>query len=180
MSARVRVAVVVSAAVSLAGWRTRALTGRGAVAATAVGTGVIGGCSWPGAVVLGTFFVSASGLSRLARPSPVAAKGSRRDERQVLANGAVAAVAALLGGRIDRRLGLGMAAGALAAATADTWATEIGSTSRQTPRLIISGRFVERGASGAVTSRGSLAALCGSAVVAAVTGIVSDLSSNAK
>ncbi|MDQ3547539.1 MAG: DUF92 domain-containing protein [Chloroflexota bacterium] len=163
---------VVSTAISVAGWRARALSGRGAVAATGVGTAIAVGASWPGMVVLGTFFVSSSALSRTQRHGGVAAKGSRRDEWQVLANGAVAAVSALAGGRVDRAFGLSLSAGALAAAAADTWATELGASSRTTPRLILSGRAVPRGTSGGVTSRGSLAALGGAATLGAIAGIV--------
>src|SRR5438093_5230732 len=47
-------------------------------------------------------------------------------------------------------------AGALAAAAADTWATEIGAFSPFAPRLITSGRQVPRGTSGGITVLGSL------------------------
>ncbi|HYI14850.1 MAG TPA: DUF92 domain-containing protein [Thermomicrobiales bacterium] len=169
MRARLLAGSIVSAAISLAGWRAKALSGRGALTATGVGASIATGSSWPGMVVLGTFFISSSALSRLGSQPEIVAKGSQRDERQVLANGAVAAIAALVGGKVDRALGTSLAAGALAAATADTWATELGAGSQRIPRLAWSGRSVPPGTSGGVTPRGSLASLGGAIAIGIVT-----------
>lgn len=46
--------------------------------------------------------------------------------------------------------------GALAAATADTWATEIGAFSPRNPRHILSFQEVTKGSSGGVTLLGTL------------------------
>lgn len=171
------VGAIVSAAISTAGWRAKALSGRGAVTATGVGTCIAYGGSWPGVIVLGTFFVSSSALSRRGRLDGIVAKDGQRDERQVLANGAVAALGALVGGRADRGMGIALVAGALSAATADTWATELGAGSRTVPRLVLSGHAVPRGTSGGVTLRGSMAAVGGAATVGAVTGVLIGLTS---
>jgi uncharacterized membrane protein len=85
--------------------------------------------------------------------------GGRRTERQVLANGAVAAAAALVGS-------WPAVAGALAAATADTWATEIGSFSPTPPRLVTTARRVPAGTSGAVTWLGTAGGLAGASAIA--------------
>jgi uncharacterized membrane protein len=58
-------------------------------------------------------------------------------------------------------------AGALAAANADTWATEVGALSPAAPRLITFGRRVPRGVSGAVTPLGTLASLAGALAIGA-------------
>jgi uncharacterized protein (TIGR00297 family) len=165
MIERLVIGLAVAAIFSFAGYRTRALSGRGAVAALFVGTAVIWGLSWPGAAVLGTFFVTSSALSRIAAEHRVAAKGSRRDERQVLANGGIAALAALSALWIDPILAFAMFSGALAAATADTWATEIGSRSQSAPVLLLSRQAVPPGTSGGVTRLGTVGALAGSVAV---------------
>jgi len=56
-------------------------------------------------------------------------------------------------------------AGALAAANADTWATEIGRLSRSAPRMITTGRRAEPGVSGAITPLGTTASLGGALVI---------------
>src|SRR5205085_9892042 len=51
--------------------------------------------------------------------------------------------------------------GALATATADTWATELGVLSPQQPRLITTGKHVAPGTSGGITLLGTTAAALG-------------------
>ncbi len=132
----------------------RWLTPGGLVAACAVGIGVTWGWGWPGLAVLAAFFLSGSILTQLAeRRSP------HRTARQVLANGGVAAVAALLGS-------WAAAAGAIAAAAADTWSTEIGAFSPIPPRLATTWRRVTRGTSGGITLLGTLGGVAGAALIA--------------
>jgi uncharacterized protein (TIGR00297 family) len=171
MMRRALVGLGVSTGISVAGWRASALTTRGAAVATGVGAAIIGGASWPGAVLLGGFFGTSSALSRLERSHGVASKGSTRDEWQVLANGGVAAIMVLLSGPLGATRSHAGMAGALAAATADTWATAFGSTSPTHPRMLISGKRAFPGVSGAVTHRGMLAALTGSGLIAALYGL---------
>jgi uncharacterized protein (TIGR00297 family) len=163
---------LISTVVSLAGWKLNALSGRGAIAATGVGSGIAAGSSWRGLTLLAIFFVTSSALSRQRRRDAIAAKGSRRDERQVLANGAVAAVAALATRGSAPPAALALVGGPLAAAASDTWATEIGSSSGPAPRLAWSGRAVPSGTSGGVTLRGSLASLAGAAMIGGATGLL--------
>ena len=137
------------------GWLTR----RGAAAALAVGVATIWGMGWRGLVLLLAFFVSGSLLTRAAEGG-----GGQRTARQVVANGSVAALAALAGS-------WPAFAGALAAATADTWATEIGAFSRAAPRLITSGAPVPRGTSGGITLLGTCGGLAGAGVMAGLAAL---------
>src|SRR6185503_19506702 len=95
------------------------------------------GLGWRGLLLLLAFFVSSTLLS----------KPTTRNAWQVLANGGVAALAALAGS-------WAAFAGALAAATSDTWASEIGRHSRSLPRLISNGTAVPAGTDGGITVRG--------------------------
>jgi len=125
------------------------LTRRGALAALAVGLAVGYGFAWRGLLLLLAFFVSGSLLS----------EKTTRNERQVLANGGVAALAALAGS-------WAAFAGALAAATADTWASEIGRRSRTPPRLITNGTPVPAGTDGGITLLGTVGGVAGAAFIA--------------
>jgi len=155
----------------VAAWRAGTLTGAGGWAAGLVGTMVLTGAGWAGGAVLAAFFLSSNLLSRLAPAvEGIDAKGDRRDTRQVLANGGVAALGALAG-LSDPRLGLWLVTGSLAAAAADTWATAAGGLSSAPPRLLWSRRIVPRGSSGGMTTAGNLGA-GGGALVVSVTGAI--------
>lgn len=116
------------------GWRRGALSTHGALAATAIGAATFGFGGLPASLALIAFFASGSALSRrkTVTGEVVAAKGHRRDAVQVLANGGVAALGLVLAGA-GWRPGRAAALGALAAAAADTWASEIGVRSPSPP-----------------------------------------------
>jgi uncharacterized protein (TIGR00297 family) len=149
----------------------RALTLSGAVAAFAVGFFVFAFGGTAGAGALLAFFVSSSVLSavgraRKARAGAQYAKGSRRDALQVLANGGVPALLCIWSQfSADARQTVLLAIAALAAANADTWATEIGGALSRGPRLISTLKRAEPGTSGAVSLIGLVAALAGAAFV---------------
>jgi len=148
-------------------WQAGSLTAKGAVAATAVGAGVLWGAGWPGAAALAAFFVSSSAVSLIGPAVPPAgdAKGNRRDHRQVLANGGPAALGALLT-RDQPALALWIVTASLAAAAADTWATSAGARSRTMPRHLLTWQQVPPGTSGGITLLGCLGALGGAMTVA--------------
>ncbi len=155
------IALGAAAAVAAAAWRVGALTASGALAATLVGGAVLGFAGLGPGVVLVVFFVSSSALSALAGGGA----RSRRGAPQVLANGSVAALAAFAHSlHVAADLAL---LGAVAAATADTWATEVGLRLGKRPRSILTLRLQAPGTSGAVSVPGTLAAALGALAVAA-------------
>jgi uncharacterized protein (TIGR00297 family) len=164
---RVAAGVAIAAGIAYAARAARALTTNGAITATVVGSATIAaGWSW-GALLI-AFFLSSSALSRIGldikreRTSSIVEKGEERDAVQVLANGGVFALAGVGNLLIPWEGWSAIGGGALAAATADTWATELGTLSRATPRVITTGRAVTAGTSGAVTPLGTMAMLAGS------------------
>ncbi len=169
------IAALVAAIVAFLAARSHALTIGGAIAAFAIGTIVFGIGGWPGALVLFAFFIPSTLLSRVGRTRKRAlvdiGKHGARDAMQVLANGGIAALTMLFAPRFGGGA-LVAFAGAFAAAAADTWATEIGTLSKGSPRSILTLRPIATGISGAVTWQGSLAQVAGAAVVAAVASLV--------
>jgi len=165
-------AALAALAISGAAWRVRALNASGALAAAVVGFLLFGCGGWPGAVALLLFFLSSSALSRLGKRRKAALdyeKGGERDAGQVFANGGVAALCALLLPLLPHSMAVPAALlGAFATANADTWATEIGSLVAHPPRLITTLKPAPVGASGAVSLPGTVAALAGALLIAAV------------
>ena len=160
-----------------AAYQLRSLDISGALAAAALGTIVfgLGGLAW--AVVLLGFFISSSALSKIFKRQKTNldekfSKGSRRDAGQVLANGGAAGLCVLLHLIWPASAWPWAAfAASLAAANADTWATELGVLSQQSPRLITTGQKVERGTSGGISLTGTLAALSGALFIGLLSAI---------
>lgn len=157
---------VLATVVSLAARYMGALSRSGAVAAVAVGAlACLAGWAWGGVLI--AFFFSSTALSAWRSASKRAAtldvveKSAERDAVQVLANGGVFACAALGASLVPSVVWVPMALGALAAATADTWATEVGTALGGLPRSIVDLARVPVGTSGAVSVAGSAAMVLG-------------------
>lgn len=161
-----------SSTVGLLAYRRRSLTRSGIAGAIVSGTTTVGMGGWSWGLTLIFFFVSSSFFSHFrAREKAVTAedkfsKGSQRDLLQVAANGGVAtAIALSYACTSERTLQYTLRAGyvgALATATADTWATELGVLSSQRPRLITTGKQTSPGTSGGITLLGTASSAIGS------------------
>lgn len=174
MIERITAGLALAAVIAFAARAARTLTTGGALAATIVGTVCItAGWSW-GALLL-AFFFSSTALSRAGadvksrRTSSILEKGVRRDAVQVIANGGLFAAAAAGSLLAPGDAWVAMGGGAIAAVTADTWATELGTLSRATPRLLTTWRPAPAGTSGAVTGLGTLGMFLGSAFLSLCT-----------
>jgi uncharacterized protein (TIGR00297 family) len=163
--------IVLSGAIGLLAYWRGSLTRSGVLGAVIVGTAIFGFGGWTWGMLLITFFVLSSLLSKYkeAAKERVAAekfdKGSRRDIGQALANAGAGALIAAAWWAAPGELLLAAFVGAMATVNADTWATEIGVLSRQAPRLITTWRRVEPGTSGGVSAQGTLATLVGGLVI---------------
>ncbi len=169
------VAVGLAAAVAVLAFRARALSIGGAIAAFVIGALIFGRGGWPAAAVLFAFFIPSSLLSRVgaARKRALSGEdGGPRSAWQVLANGGVAALCAIGGVHAGAPLAAAFA-GAFAAASADTWGTEIGLLSRTPPVSILTFRPLAPGRSGGVTALGIAASAGGALCVAAIAALAS-------
>lgn len=149
----------------------RALSASGAWAAGAVGSGAaIAGWVW--AALLIAFFSATTALTRaggrekLRRTNRILAPASARTATQVFANGGLFVMAALAAMATGRAVWALAALGAVAAATADSWSTEVGTLLGGAPRSVLSGRAVAVGMSGGVTAAGLAGALAGATFIA--------------
>jgi uncharacterized protein (TIGR00297 family) len=181
MVERAAAGLLVAAAIAYAARRAGFLSRSGSVAATAVGTAAVA-AGWRWGALLVVYFVASSLLSRLGaaekatRTSRVVEKGGERDAVQVLANGGLFALCAFFAsvGSQPGAATLGTAAlGALAASTADTWATEVGTLIGGAPRSLLTLRRVPAGTSGAVSGAGTLAMIAGALFIALVAHVLS-------
>ncbi|HEX7736371.1 MAG TPA: DUF92 domain-containing protein, partial [Ktedonobacteraceae bacterium] len=169
--ARLLLGFALSGGIGWLAYKRRSLTKGGALGAVATGASIAGLGGWPWGLSLIYFFTSSTLLShfREKEKARLAAdkfsKGSQRDLAQVAANGGLASLYAIAAGSTrSETLRAACEAGftgALATATADTWATELGTLSSNAPRLVTTGQPVEPGTSGGVTPLGSSAAALG-------------------
>ncbi|MGB8981365.1 MAG: DUF92 domain-containing protein [Anaerolineales bacterium] len=166
--------------IAAAAYRAHSLSKSGAFAATFVGTIIFGLGGWDWAILLLTFFITSSGLSRAFRKrkeglSEKFSKGHERDAGQVFGNGGLATFFAALHAFYPESVlpWIGFAA-SLAAVNADTWATELGILNPTPPRLITSLRKrVEKGTSGGISLWGTGASFLGSALIALLAVLLS-------
>jgi uncharacterized protein (TIGR00297 family) len=166
--------------VAIGAFLHRSVTAAGAIAGAGVGLVIFlsgGGFYWS---ILIAFFVSSSVLGRVTpffstrsreerqrrrtarrEAEAINAKGSRRDAVQVLANGGLAAIMAAAHALSGRPIFMFGFAIAIAAANADTWASEIGVLSRKDPVSILTFREIPRGTSGGISPLGLFSATAG-------------------
>jgi uncharacterized protein (TIGR00297 family) len=161
-------------------YRAHSLDKSGAVAAVIVGTVIFGIGGWQWAVLLLTFFVTSSGLSRAFKKRKAGlnekfSKGHQRDAGQVLGNGGLATFFAAFHALYPASILPWVAfAASLAAVNADTWATELGVLNPTPPRMITDLRKrVEKGTSGGISLWGTGASLLSSALIAALAVLLS-------
>jgi uncharacterized protein (TIGR00297 family) len=98
--------------------------------------------------------------------------GGARGYRNVFGNGLVALVCAIAFGITGNVLLIPAYVGAIATATGDTLASEIGQTYRKLPRLITDLKVVPTGADGGITTLGEVSALAGAGAIAIIAALL--------
>jgi len=151
------------------------LTPRGAVSATVVGSAVA--VAHMGLFALLTFFFVTSSLFTKLKAQWKREMGLKdvagRSLRQVVGVGTPIAVFAVMYLATGDSKFLGASAVAVAVATADTWASELGVAYGGVPRYILAPwRRVERGVSGGVTPVGTAASVAGAFAIALLSPLV--------
>lgn len=162
--------IVLAGLAAVSSYRLHFLKLNGAVVAFLLGSIIFGfgGVKYTAPILV--FFILSSILSRAGRKrkkdlANSFEKSGVRDMYQVLANGGLAGILMILIFLCQRDDWYPNYLVAVAVATADTWATELGVFSRSRPRLITTFKKVDAGYSGAVSILGSLAAVAGSIII---------------
>ncbi len=161
----------ISIVVAIYAYKKGSLSTSGFIGATIYGGALyyFGGILFLGIML--SFFISSSILSKYRIKdkeflAKIHEKGDTRDYTQVIANGLPSFVFAwlyYLTANPGFMLGF---ASSLAAANADTWASELGVLSQKKPVSIISGKPTEKGMSGGITPFGTCASLFGGIFIA--------------
>lgn len=172
------------AVLCIGGYKIKSLTMSGSITAFFVGCCVALGFGWRGLVLLGAFFVSSSLWSKFQKQkkeqlAEILEKGERRDWIQVVANGAVTSFASLLFYATADGVWQIAFIISIAAANADTWASEMGVLSKCRPLYILTLKPVEKGTSGAVSLLGLLSSLGGSFIIVAISYVLMPVPSTA-
>lgn len=153
----------------------RLLTLDGVYAAAISGTVVFGLGGYEAALVLLVFFISSNLISKkyilaVEETTHAYAEKIRRDGLQVWSNGFWFTLFFLLAFIFEQPLFVVAALGAIATATADTWATELGSKRFASETYLIGGlKKVKPGTDGGISIPGTLAAVAGSLVISVVS-----------
>jgi len=162
--------LILAAIIAAVSVRFKALSRSGGWGMVIVGAASFGFGGITFAIPLIFFFVSSVFLTFMTSPVKRTAmllfdKTGPRDFWQVMANGGVAVICVALYLVTGKSYWYYPYLASLAAAAADTWATERGTMSRQTPVSIVTFKRTEPGRSGAVTLAGMISAAAGSLMV---------------
>jgi uncharacterized protein (TIGR00297 family) len=177
---------ILSCTVAFIAYLKHNLDKSGLIASIILGTLVYGLGHWIFYVFMMFFFMSSLVIRKLVTvTNPVAHqalmhnhhKHEARNWIQVFANGGILLLISVIYTFWPSDLVIFVAALSMAAATSDTWASEIGILSHNKPVSILKHEPMETGLSGGVTSLGLWASLFGSALISLVLGLFLGLSS---
>jgi len=154
---------ILSVVVAGIAYKKRSLQKSGFVAAIIIGTLLYGFTNAKMYILLMVFFISSSIITKLKR---VTHESKGRKAIQVVANASAALIFSFLYMKTLNHMYLVIATIGIAAANADTWASEIGRFSKKDNRSILTFKKIQKGESGGITLLGIIASLCGSILIA--------------
>ncbi len=163
---RIGIALILAVIFGITAFLLNWLTYDGAQSAGIFGTIAYGIGNWPVALTVLFFFISGSLVSKdVAATENSFAIKFRRDGKQVWANGFWLCLWVLIWFVSGVQAFMFAAVASIATATADTWATELGSKSKNKTYLITDFSKTSAGTDGGVSFQGSIAALIGSLLI---------------
>ncbi|MFA6542351.1 MAG: DUF92 domain-containing protein [Bacteroidota bacterium] len=148
------------------------LSRSGSVAVLLLATFIYGIGGWDWTVPILTFFVFSSAISKYGKSKKTEyalmfEKSDKRDEGQVAANGGTAGIIIFLWYLFPNNRDLyPIYVASLAAVTADTWGTEIGTLFKTFPRSIVTFKKVPPGTSGGISVAGTAGSFFGILLIA--------------
>ncbi|NUN68920.1 MAG: DUF92 domain-containing protein [Bacteroidetes bacterium] len=164
-------ALFLAAAIGIVSYRFQFLSPNGSVATFLLAVLIYGIGGWMWTVPILTFFIASSLLSKYGKARKrklerVFDKTDKRDSGQVAANGGVAGAFMLAWYIFPGETWMYPCyIASVAAVTADTWGTEIGTLMKGKPRSIITFRKVDIGTSGGISPAGLAGGAAGAALV---------------
>ncbi len=167
----------------VAAYLFKSLSLSGAIGALAIGTIIFGSGGIQFAIPLLFFFISSSFLSKIKTAPKKNAliyseKTGPRDVWQILANGGVGAVCSIIFLISGSPFWFFPYLASICEATADTWASEIGTLSPIKPISIVTLKKIETGQSGGVTILGIIASAAGSGATMLVSFLILSVTGN--
>lgn len=172
---RMIIALFLAAAIGIVSYRFRFLSPNGSIATFLLAVLIYGTGGWMWTVPILTFFIASSllskyGKSRKKKLESIFDKTDKRDAGQVAANGGVAGAIILLYYLFpDQGSLFYYYIASIAAVTADTWGTEIGTLMKGKPRSIITLKPVDVGTSGGISILGIVGGTAGAVLVVSTT-----------
>jgi uncharacterized protein (TIGR00297 family) len=168
------VGITLAGGIAFISYRFKFLDLGGSALAFVMGSIIFGFGGWSYTFPILGFFILSSILSKIGRTRKKQVesgyqKTNVRDFQQALANGGVATTITLLAFFSGIESLYYVYVASLAAATADTWGTELGIFSRSNPVLITNFKPVAPGTSGGISFIGSFSALAGSTSIVLIS-----------
>lgn len=178
---RMITALFLAAVIGIVSFRFRFLSPNGSIATFLLAVLIYGTGGWMWTIPILTFFIASSllskyGKSRKKKLETVFDKTDKRDAGQVAANGGIAGLIIILYYLYpDQGTLYYCYIASIAAVTADTWGTEIGTLMKGRPRSIITLKPVDVGTSGGISVLGIIGGTAGAVLVVSTTLVFPDV-----